>query len=76
MAGEQQQLENLWEKVGNELLTKALALLESETVPTAATAETVKILVDAVVSIDELNRRWESGTRSSSGERAFLGRFS
>lgn len=76
MAGEQQQLENLWEKVGNELLLKALALLKSETVPTAATAETVKVLVDAAVSMAELNYRLENEIPSLPGVRFFPGRFS
>lgn len=55
----EQNNENLWERVGNKCLSRALALLESETVPTAATAETVRALVGAAVSIDALNLRWE-----------------
>ena len=55
---------NLWEQVGNRCLSDAIALLESETVPTAATVGTVKNLVEIAISIDMLNLRWEQKTRS------------
>lgn len=51
--------EDLWTKVGNKCLTHAAVLLESETAPTEATAETVKTLVETAISIDMLNLRWE-----------------
>ena len=41
--------EGLWAQVGNKCLSCALALLESETVPAAGTAETVRILVETAV---------------------------
>lgn len=51
---------NLWEKVGTACLDKAMTLLEKETIPTAATVEMVRALVEAAVSIDSLNLRWEA----------------
>lgn len=56
--------EGLWAQVGNKCLSCALALLESETVPAAGTAETVRILVETAVSIDSLNLRWTQQTQS------------
>ncbi len=50
---------NSWVQVCNKCLSHALNLLESETVPTAATVETVKGLVAIAVSIGTLNLRWE-----------------
>ncbi len=47
---------SLWVQVCKKCLSHALTLLESETVPTAVTAETVKTLVETAVSIDTLNR--------------------
>lgn len=51
--------ENLWEEIGNECLLKALALLKSETVPTAATVESVRTLVETALAIDALNFRYD-----------------
>ena len=62
---------NLWEKIGNACLERAQALLESETVSTAATAETVKTLVDVAISIDLLNLRRKEQSRY--GARVFPG---
>ena len=50
--------ENLWEQIGNKCLSYAIAMLKSETVPTAATAEIVKTLVETAISIDMLNLQW------------------
>lgn len=57
--------ENLWEKVGNQCLARAITVLERETVPTAATVETVKTLVDVAISIDSLNLCWAQQNRSA-----------
>ncbi len=65
---------NLWVQVGNKCLSHALTLLENETVPTAATVETVRGLVEIAISIDALNLRWEQQTRR--GAAAFRGRLS
>ena len=51
---------NLWEQVGNECLRRALHLLNEETAPAAATAETVKSLVETAISIDMLNLHWNA----------------
>ena len=62
--------ENLWFRVGNQCLSKAATLLDEETVPTAATAETVRELVETAISIDKLNLLWE--VQSQSDTRASL----
>lgn len=49
---------NLWEIIGNLCLAKAEQLLKSETAPTAATAGTVKTLVETAIEIDRLNLQW------------------
>lgn len=54
---------NLWLDVGNKCLMKAEALLDSETVSTATTIETVKTLVETAIAIDMLNLRWEEQSR-------------
>lgn len=54
---------NLWEQVGNRCLKSALAALEKETVPTAATVETVRGLIGTAISIDMLNLRWSVQNR-------------
>lgn len=43
---------NLWEEIGNKCLWTALSVLKKETVPTAATVETVMGLVETAISID------------------------
>lgn len=50
---------SLWKQASNQCLSKALALLESETAPTAATVETVKGLVETAIAIDTLELQWE-----------------
>lgn len=64
-------MNNLWEEVGNGCLAKALDLLKKETVPTAATVETVRALVETAISIDRLNLQWELQSRYGVGD--FLG---
>lgn len=54
---------NLWLDVGNKCLMKAEALLDSETVPTAATVEAVKTLVGTAIAIDTLNLHWDEQSR-------------
>lgn len=61
---------NLWNEVGNKCLRRASELLDSETTPTAATAEVVKSLVETAVSMDLLNLRWAIQNRSSAASRA------
>lgn len=65
---------NLWVEVGNACLRKALALLNEETAPTAATAETVALLVKTVLQLDEAHYRWQIASLSvvphSLGDRA------
>ena len=55
---------NLWVEVGNKCLRRASELLDSETTPTAATAEVVKSLVETAISMDLLNLRWAIQNRS------------
>ncbi len=64
-------MENTWEQVGNKCLNLANSLLDSETVPTAATVETVGKLVSIAIAIDTLNLQWAVKTRY--GERASAG---
>lgn len=65
---------NLWERVGNKCLSHALALLESETAPTADTVEAVKGLVKMAISIDMLNLQWARQSRY--GAAVFRGQIS
>lgn len=67
--------ENLWEEIGNECLLKALALLKSETVPTAATVETVRALVETALAIDTLNFRYDHENQFLPGVQAFPGQL-
>lgn len=48
---------NLWEEVGDKCLQRANELLDDKTVSAAATAETVRSLVETAISIDLLNLR-------------------
>lgn len=50
---------NLWEKIGNGCLDKALKLLEKDTTPTATTVGMVRELVETAISIDLLNLCWD-----------------
>lgn len=59
-------MDNLWVDVANKCLIHAKELLNSETVPTAATVETVRKLVDVAIAIDTLNLQWELQSRSFS----------
>ena len=72
--GENLEVNNLWEQVGNRCLEHALNLLDEKTAPTAATVETVKGLVDVALSIDMLNLHWARQTRY--GAAAFRGQLS
>lgn len=65
---------NLWVEVGNKCLQRASELLDDKTAPAAATAETVKILVEMAISMDVLNLRWAQQTQSV--EQALRDRFS
>lgn len=65
---------DLWTEVGNKCLQRASELLDDKTAPAAATAETVKVLVETAISMDMLNLHWSAKSRSA--ERAFRGRFS
>ncbi len=65
---------SLWEQVGSRCLELARQELNKETVPTAATVETVERLVGIAISIDDLNLRWTMQTRY--GAAAFGGQAS
>jgi len=65
---------NLWNEVGNKCLQRASELLDDKTAPAAATAVTVRVLVETAISMDVLNLHWAQQTRSS--EQAFRGLFS
>ena len=54
---------NLWADVGNACLREARILVSGPTIPTAATVETAKKLVDIAISIDLLNLRWAEYNR-------------
>lgn len=56
-------MENLFDGIGNLCLKKAKELLDAETAPTAATAETVHVLVHTAIEIDMLNLRWAEQNR-------------
>lgn len=53
------EVRDLWTEVGNKCLQRASELLDDKTAPAAATAETVKCLVETAISMDMLNLRWE-----------------
>ena len=55
--------ESKWHEAGELCLDNAIALLKDETAPAAVTAEAVKTLIEAAVSIDLLNLRWEEQSR-------------
>lgn len=57
-------MNNLWEQIGNKCLTCAIHMLENEPIPTIATGEAVKLLVETAVSVNNLNLRWAQQTRS------------
>lgn len=65
---------DLWTEVGNKCLRRASELLDDKTAPAAATAETVKVLVETAISMDMLNLHWAAQSRSA--ERVLRGRFS
>ncbi len=54
---------DLREQAESECLARALALLKSETAPTAATVEAVMTLVEIANSISVLNLRWAEQNR-------------
>lgn len=60
---------DLWTEVGNKCLRRASELLDSETTPTATTAEVVKSLVETAISMDMLNLRLAIQNRSSAATR-------
>lgn len=57
---------DLWTEVGNKCLRRASELLDDKTAPAAATAETVKVLVETAISMDMLNLRWAAQKRAFS----------
>ena len=57
---------DLWTEVGNKCLRRASELLDDKTAPAAATAETVKVLVETAISMDMLNLHWAAQSRSTS----------
>lgn len=65
---------DLWASVGNKCLSHADELLKGETVPTAATVETVEKLVEIAIAIDALNLRWTEQNRFCA--QAFRGQLS
>lgn len=60
---------SLWEEVGNRCLRCALAVLNENTIPTAAAVGIVKELVQTAIEIDTLNL-WRS-VQIHSGSAAF-----
>ncbi len=62
--------QSLWEAVGNQCLSMALALLKADATPTASTVEAVKALVDTAISIDMLNLHWANQTRYGAAGRS------
>lgn len=64
MKGGWEYVDSMWESVRNKCLDKAGVVLDSETVPTAATVETVKALVEAAGLIELLNLRRQEQNRS------------
>lgn len=63
------EVRDLWTEVGNKCLQRASELLDDKTAPAAATAETVRCLVETAISMDMLNLRWAEKTRY--GAKAF-----
>ena len=59
----------LWTEVGNKCLQRASELLDDKTASAAATAETVKCLVETAISMDMLNLRWAEKTRYGAATR-------
>lgn len=57
------EVRDLWTEVGNKCLQRASELLDDKTAPAAATAETVKCLVETAVSMDRLNLLWAEQSR-------------
>lgn len=68
------EVRDLLKEVGNKCLQRASELLDDKTAPAAATAETVRCLVETAISIDVLNLRWAEQNRC--GARVFPGRSS
>ena len=66
------EVRDLWTEVGNKCLQRASELLDDKTASAAATAETVKCLVETEISMDMLNLRWAEKTRY--GAAVFRGR--
>ena len=66
------EVRDLWTEVGNKCLQRASELLDDKTASAAATAETVKCLVETAISMDMLNLRWAEKTRY--GAAVFRGR--
>ena len=56
---EEKEQVNLWEKVGNKCLERALELLGEETVLDDDKARAIDKLTGIAISIDMLNLRWE-----------------
>ena len=56
--------ENLWEKAGNLCLDLAIKILSEETAPTAETVEAAQKLINMAISMDMLNLRWKTESRS------------
>ncbi len=56
---EEKEQVNLWEKVGNKCLERALELLGEETVLDDDKTEAIDKLTGIAISIDMLNLRWE-----------------
>lgn len=54
---------NLWALVGTQCITQALTMLDREAVPTAATVETARKLVDIAIAIEMLNLHWAQQSR-------------
>lgn len=57
------EVRDLWTEVGNKCLQRASELLDDKTAPAAATAETVRCLVETAISMDMLNLRWAEKTQ-------------
>lgn len=53
------EVRDLWTEVGNKCLQRASELLDDKTAPAAATAETVRCLVETAISMDMLNLLWD-----------------
>ncbi len=62
---------DVWEAIGNQCLTYALALLKDEEKSVTETIDTVQKLVSTAIAIDTLNLQW--ATRSQSFSPVFPG---